>query len=221
MIDINEVIKKAQGKQYDIQDAKHNQRVDCNMSDVEFAKLFNIETKSMLIRKQNNSSFKRDDNNTIIVKQLYLWLVRNDSFNGNLNKGILLTGNIGCGKTLIMESVIRIYNYFCENEPTKKINIYDSRDLFYKLVEDGIDSFISGSIYIDDLGKEPIDYVNYGYKKQPMIELLSKRHSLGKLTFASGNFTLDGYYLEKYGKTIVDRFKEMFNHIELKGESKR
>ena len=220
MIDINEIIKKAQSKQYDIQDAKHQQRVECSMSDKQFATLFKIETRSMLIRKQSNKEFEFDDNNKPIVRQLYLWLIKG-AFSGNENKGFLLTGNIGCGKTLIMESFIRIYNYFCDDDPTKKIKIYDSRELFYKIIEDGVDVYASGVLYIDDLGKEPIDYTNYGFTKQPMIELLSLRHSLGRLTFASGNFTLDGYYKEKYGKTIVDRFKEMFNHIELKGESKR
>lgn len=218
-MDILEVIKKAEAEAKNIKNFKHNQRIYIDIKDTDFAKLFNIQAKAMLFRKNQDKVFNYNDDNKIIVRQLYLWLSNNESFNGNLQKGILLLGNIGSGKTLILESFIRVYNLF--TEPEKKINIYDSRQLFYSLAEDGIKTFISELMYIDDLGKEPLEYTNYGYTKQPMIELLTERHSKGILTFATGNYSVKDYEEKIYNKTISDRLKEMFNIFILKGESRR
>jgi DNA replication protein DnaC len=75
-------------------------------------------------------------------------------------------------------------------------------------------------LFIDDLGREPKEVNNYGTKELPIIDLISIRYDFGALTFATTNFDSEKL-AEFYGVAIVDRFKEMFNMLVLKGASKR
>jgi DNA replication protein DnaC len=218
-MNIQEIIQKAEQEAMLIKASKTNQRIYVDIEKKDFIKLFDIQVKAMLSRKNNSSSFNYDNNNKEIVQQLFFWLSNNSEFKGNLQKGILLVGNIGSGKTLIIESFIRLYNLICEVE--KKIRIHDSRQLFYKLTEDGIGDYINQKMFIDDLGKEPLEFTHFGYTKQPMVELLTERHSKGILTFATGNYRIEDYGSKIYNETISDRLKEMFNIFILKGDSKR
>lgn len=217
MNNFNEILGKAQFELSQIQEYKKQQRIYPKIDKKEFAELFNLQSRALLLRKNQDAYFDYDEFNKPIISELFQWF--NSEYKGNLLKGFLLLGNIGCGKSLIIETFIRVYNLFCQQE--EKIHIYDSRQLFYKLVEDGISSFITEKMYIDDLGKEPLDYINYGFTKQPMIELLTARHEKGILTFATGNYKIEDYAKSVYNETITDRFREMFNILILKGNSKR
>ena len=217
-MNIQEIIKKAENENTQIREFKKQQRIYLEIKDSDFAKLFNIQANSILVRKNQDKQFIYDEHNKIIIRQLYLWIT-NNSFNGNSQKGILLLGNIGCGKTLILESFVRVYNLFAESK--NKISIQDSRQLFYHITKYEISNYISHPLFIDDLGKEPLEHTHFGYTRQPMIELLSERHRKGVLTFATGNYTLDDYENTIYNKTITDRLKELFNIMILKGDSKR
>ena len=61
---------------------------------------------------------------------------------------------------------------------------------------------------------------DFGNKIQPIADLISFRYDNGALTHATCNYKIDTL-TEFYGLTTTDRFKEMFNIIELKGESFR
>jgi DNA replication protein DnaC len=219
MENFNEILQKAKADQNLIAEYKNNQRIFPDISSEEFTSLFLVHANTLLLKKLSDNRFERSADNKPVITQLKLWLQNSTEFVGNTKKGILINGKIGSGKTLIMESFMRTYNSLAEKE--KQMQYKDSRLLFKEIIEDGVKAFSGGVLFIDDLGKEPLEYINYGYKSLPMVELLSERYRLGRLTFATSNFSVDKTFREKYGDTISDRIKEMFNIIELKGESKR
>lgn len=219
MKDFKTILDEAKGFTASIKTDRKQQRVYPDITATEFKELFSEYAKGLLYRKNHDTDFIINDNIKPVLNQLYFWLIGSEKFTGNIMTGILLLGNIGVGKTLLIETFLKVYNSFCDVD--KKIHTHDSRQLFYKLAEDGINNYASGCMFVDDIGKEPLEFTSYGFTKQPMVELLNERHRLGRLTFATGNYILDDYANEIYNKTIADRFKEMFNIIVLKGESLR
>ena len=75
--------------------------------------------------KDKNQSYIVDESNQLVINQLYLYLIGSDEFRGNLYKGIILIGKIGCGKTLLMDIFVNIIeklgdlgSYECFSEDT-------------------------------------------------------------------------------------------------------
>lgn len=163
-------------------------------------------------------------------RNLIMYFHGDEKFNGDLNKGLLITGPTGTGKSLSM-SIMREY---------RKVDnikfLYDgiAIDLDYEIVNgyminssfmnngfEALNDYINrGVLYIDDFGLETREVQYYGSKCDAVEYILSERHRLGKLTMASSN--LPGSELHKiYGDRLYSRFKEMFNIITLLGNDKR
>jgi len=96
---------------------------------------------------------------------------------------------------------------------------YHSKELAAKLVDNEvlIDN-LKRPLFIDDLGKESLEANNFGTKIQPIADLISLRYDLGSMTFVTTNYKMETL-TKFYGITTTDRFKEMFNIMELGGES--
>lgn len=143
----------------------------------------------------------------------------------DLEKGILLSGPIGCGKT----SLMHIFNYFLSNKP--RYLIKSTRDISYEFYEKGftvvekygIQSHSQGYnsikkpiIYcFDDLGSEK-NIKLYGNDSNVMEEILQSRYELfhfeGIRTHATSN--LNSNELEEmYGSRVRSRLRAMFNLI--------
>ncbi|MDR1583417.1 MAG: hypothetical protein LBS55_09215 [Prevotellaceae bacterium] len=71
-----------------------------------------------------------DENNESVIKQLYCYATNNPSFEGDLNKGILLQGKYGCGKTILLETYSLLHNHI-----VKKFSLSYPLLLFIKSVE--------------------------------------------------------------------------------------
>jgi hypothetical protein len=150
----------------------------------------------------------------------------------SFEKGLLIIGNFGNGKTSTMKVFEEIFKgipdfgfkSFSANEAVtmfEKCNSDVDRDEFEKMMWYGIRNF-------DDLKTERIAS-NYG-KVNIFKEILEERYRLKSKTFLICNFK-EGYeddlqaaideLGEKYGGRVWDRVYEMFNIIEFKGKSFR
>lgn len=173
----------------------------------------------------NNIKIKQQDLIPILTNKCN-W----ESLGLDPNKGYVLFGNPGVGKTFAMN----------EEAKTQKIgwghpalpSVYsDLKDLSAKYIFSKCE--LMGSSYLtqfaedhdmwlDDLGFEPTECVSYGTKFIPMQDLIFYRHKIfpRKKTNFTTNYSLDQLG-EKYGPAIISRLKEMCNLIIVTGEDRR
>lgn len=184
-------------------------------------------------KKQYGDHFTIYENDKPIIFQLISYFLKDESvaekLEINLNKGILLSGPIGVGKTSIM-NLMRLF------ESTKERFIMKScRDVSFEFIKDGYEiihkysrqSFQSNThipkIYcFDDLGTEnTLKY--YGNECNILAEILLSRYDL----FVSKNLithlttNLSATEIEEiYGNRVRSRMREMFNLISFDKDDK-
>lgn len=142
--------------------------------------------------------------------------------NIDLNKGILLTGPVGCGKT----TLINLMKFFIQKQE-QKFYTKPCRDISFEFIEDGYSvihryskppSFGGvggGCICFDDLGTEnSLKY--YGNECNVMAEILLTRYDLfvskNLLTHITTNLSASEIE-EMYGNRVRSRLREMLNLI--------
>lgn len=181
---------------------------------------------NQFMRLQGNyHAFVVDDNNASIIKNLYYWMIRSSQGEYDFNKGIMLCGKIGCGKTLLMRAFLEVLmaasGYFIQTFQATLLHVHYQRF--------GIDSLKSCPIFIDELGREQLEiYVN-GVRIRPIEDLIAMRYEYNPVTFYTSNFkieTLSQGYDDNgkkigYGAYIGDRIKEKTNIIIMPGGSRR
>ena len=134
-------------------------------------------------------------------------------FDIDLNKGLLLTGPVGCGKT----SLMKLLHFLVPHQrkyvvmPCRNI-VFAFNHLGYKTIEDyGESSFFC----FDDMGVEPMGR-HYGKDCNVIGEILLSRYDLfleTKLkTHATTNLNAEELE-ERYGNRVRSRMRELFNLI--------
>ncbi len=129
------------------------------------------------------------------------------------NKGVLLSGPVGCGKT----SLMRLLKYLVPHQrpyimtPSRNI-VFGFNHIGFKTIED----YGNGQFFcFDDLGVEPIGR-HYGKDCNVMGEILLSRHELFLKTKIKTHATtnLNAQELEDlYGNRVRSRMRELFNLI--------
>lgn len=190
-----------------------------------YKKTFVGHANDILRERKEPGTFVIDDNNRELLNQIYYYMSRNlkHKFNGNSGKGILLTGKIGCGKSLIMNAfartckeIIGINIKFVHS--VKLIENYAKRTEETKVIS--YEQIKRCRLIIDDLGKESNTTKSYGNNDLPMVFILENRYSIGTLTFATSNYKPETLG-KHYGPRTYDIMRSMFNFIVLPGESRR
>jgi DNA replication protein DnaC len=178
----------------------------------------------ILEKRRERNTFIVDDKNEPVIRQLFLYLKMDESFSGDIWKGVMLVGKYGSGKTLIMQAMAEMYNTVILSLHIQRplLTFIKSSELLGILKEKPVKQFSKLPLIIDELGREPKQIMDFGNLRSPMIELLCERYDSGTWTHGVSNFTLETLSSEnQYGRMTGDRLKSMFNFIELKGESRR
>jgi DNA replication protein DnaC len=148
-------------------------------------------------------------------------------YNINLNKGILLSGPIGCGKT----SIMNIMKYLTPTE--HKFFLKPCRDISFEFIQDGyqiIHKYSKGKLYeyepkticFDDLGTEN-NLKYYGNECNVMAEILLSRYDvyIAKRIQTHITTNLSASEIEsQYGNRVRSRMRELFNLIAYDNNSK-
>lgn len=170
------------------------------------------------------SEFTIIENDHLIIYKLIAYFLKDEisctQFNLNLNKGILLSGPVGCGKT----SLMNLMKYLTPIE--YKFNIKTCREVSFEFIQDGysvIHKYSKGRLYesdpkiicFDDLGLEN-NLKYYGNECNVMAEILLSRYDIFISKHIPTHITtnLSASEIEAvYGNRVRSRMRQMFNLI--------
>lgn len=174
--------------------------------------------------RNQTKDFVIDKNNEPMIEQLYCYITNNSAFSGDLNKGIMLQGKYGCGKTILLEAYSLLHNHIVMKFAWKHplLLFIKSVELQEQVIKQSASAFARRPLIIDEFGRESKTVQDYGNVSRPISELLSLRSDVGVVTHGTTNFTFATLSSDEfYGGMIGDRLKVMFNFITLNGESRR
>ena len=200
-----------------------------------------VAASIVMKRLGKNFQFVIDDNNRQIILQLFYYITNDKRFLGNHNKGIFLSGNIGTGKTILLMSFLEVMkvhtgkNYFVTYPETVHAVYREKRLDFFKL----------RPLLIDDICREPEKVEGYWQSESPVKLITQYRYNFACQNYCTGNFGIysnkvnadgkrnlkekivdgklipDNEIVKRYGLMIFDRMWEMYNFLELKGDTRR
>jgi len=183
--------------------------------------LIYLDAKGKMLFGDKFRIYKEDED---ILYKLCVYFIRDfeacKKLDIDLNKGILLSGPVGCGKTSLMKLLRHILPH---RKPYKMIPcrnaVFSFNHLGYKTIKDyGNDGFYC----FDDLGVEPTGR-HYGKDCNVMGEILLSRYELltktmslraqsRSLTHATTNLNAQELE-ERYGNRVRSRMRQLFNLI--------
>lgn len=168
--------------------------------------------------------FKILESDYPIIYKLIAYFVKDEAtcfqYNINLNKGILLSGPVGCGKTSLMNLMKHL------TPAEHKFFVKPCRDISFEFIQDGyqiIHKYSKGKLYesepkticFDDLGTEN-NLKYYGNECNVMAEILLSRYDIFTTKKIQTHITtnLSASEIENaYGNRVRSRLREMINLI--------
>jgi DNA replication protein DnaC len=168
--------------------------------------------------------FKILESDHSIIFKLIAYFLKDEhtcfQYNINLNKGILLSGPVGSGKT----SLMNVMRYLTPIE--HKFTIKTCREISFEFIQDGyevIHRYSKGKLYqsdpkiicFDDLGLEN-NLKYYGNECNVMAEILLSRYDMYISKNIKTHITtnLSASEIEaQYGNRVRSRMRELFNLI--------
>lgn len=193
-------------------------------------------------QEMHGKEFQKDEESINNLKTLFYYFLRNENFykcknlradisNPSFDKGLLIIGGFGLGKTDYFKVFERVFKSY----PHLRFKFYTSKALVhhYEICQTPMDkqSFFKDTerklMFIDDISSERLAS-NYG-KFDVIDEVMINRYDKKLRTFTSCNYTTNDCCAKqtlidlglRYGSRMYYRFHEMFNIIEFKGKSFR
>lgn len=175
-------------------------------------------------------AFKIQEKDKLVILKLLIYAIRDKSnalkLGIDVNKGVLLSGPIGCGKTSIMH-LLKPFMY-----QKQEYKIKTCREISYEFAKQGYEALqpyttksmhqnrLSGYCF-DDLGAEQ-QIKHFGNDCNVMAEILISRYENfienNSITHITTN--LSASEIEKhYGNRLRSRMRNMFNLISFESES--
>ena len=189
-----------------------------------------------LFKFYSPSNFVLNQSNQHIIFTVMRYFLKDAEFNEygkikntpNLDKGLLIYGDYGVGKSLLFEIL--------HNSGRDLITKANCSDVWFSCISAGsfVDEYMraagdrensevfdfknyyKGKLYIDDLGFEKKAF----NKSELLGEILFERNRRKAKTFVTTNLK-PSQITDRYGDRIGDRLPEMFNIINWNGESFR
>ncbi|MBU2974988.1 hypothetical protein [Zobellia sp. B3R18] len=190
-----------------------------------------------------NRPFEKTPKSLTNLRTLFYYFLKNEQFldqpnlradlsEPSFNKGLLIIGGYGVGKTAYMRAIENSFRankiYYFKTYTTNSVvqefeqcGTHEDKSWFLKKIQ-------SGSLLFDDLTSERLAS-NYG-KADLMKEILEERYRRRKLTHVTMNYlenhesnveaALEAIGM-RYGSRIYDRLFEMFNIVIFEGKSMR
>lgn len=170
------------------------------------------------------NQFKIYDEDIPVIQKLITYSIRDQAttikLNLNPNKGIILSGPVGCGKT----SLMFLLNYFCSHNYSYKIK--PCRDIAFEFATKGYDALFPftkkeykqiklNTYCFDDLGTEK-QIKHFGNECNVMAEILLSRYDsfIHEKTLTHLTTNLSATEIETYyGNRVRSRMRAMFNLI--------
>lgn len=180
-----------------------------------------------------------DGRNSALMRALYGWVWRRVGMCSNTpldpSKGLLLWGPLGVGKSVLLRG-LQIYegkiNRACFGFESKSLGfvLTSAAEIALRYAEQGMKGIIKytdrefmTNLAIDELGREPTDAKHFGTGINVVQTILQLRYEVRRefITHATTNLNPNTQFSGIYGDYIADRAKELFNVIEIKGETRR
>lgn len=219
------------------QDKLINRHYYSNLSEADFFYLLSKEWSNIIADSKNGKKekFKVDNENRFIIRQLYNWITLNENFEvrpgkkGNLNSGILLLGNVGCGKTSLMEAFCNVYQNLSKKNFTRLYSATASDNI----IRINVENLKKRLLFIDDLGRETLLINDYGTKIKPMVKLIEYIYLNSSIRMGTSNYVIFRDQVPKdkkeeiqtlediYEYYIATRIAEIFNVMVLHGNNRR
>lgn len=207
-------------------------RGQIDISPADFMKLVKATGDGMV----SDGNFEIDSENEDQFHALCLWFSGNPDFNklkkGNdLNKGLMIQGSVGAGKSIAVRIFIDIIERFnlsgLIGGSPRMVSTHTVCNDIETLGIAETKKYINYNWYcFDDLGDEPLE-VQPPYKStkvEAFRRIISERYEKhvinGQITIATTNFNFD--MIDKYyGVRVGSRCRQMFNPIALVGKDRR
>ena len=204
------------GVQYKLGELKDN----CIQYDFKSILIY-LDAKGKLMFGKNFKIYEEDE---VVLYKLCIYFIRDfdacAKLNMDPNKGILLSGPVGCGKTSLMKLLRHIVPHQKSYELIPARNItFAFNNIGYKTIQEyGNNNFYC----FDDLGVETTGR-HFGKDCNVMGEILLSRYDLflqRKIkTHATTNLNAQELE-ERYGNRVRSRMRQLFNLIAFDKESK-
>lgn len=167
--------------------------------------------------------FKILESDYPIIYKLIAYFLKDEvtcyQYNIDINKGILLSGPVGCGKTTLMNLMKTL------TSTEHKFYIKPCRDISFEFIQDGyeiIQKYSKGKLYpdpkticFDDLGTEK-NLKYYGNECNVMAEIILSRYDIfiSKKIYTHITTNLSASEIETaYGNRVRSRLRNMLNLI--------
>lgn len=169
---------------------------------------------------QRGRIYEDDHAIKMCLQQLAQWCV-----NPGYKTGAALCGTFGDGKTNTLYALQQATNTLIDAGLCAKdmgIQIVDACDLLqiakdYKAYKAKREYPV---LAIDDIGREPVEIMEYGNRLSPIIDLLEYRYAHRLPTFITTNLSPEEFG-PKYDERIASRFRETMIHIAYPDKSYR
>lgn len=182
----------------------------------DYVSMIKVRCEKIFLERGLEQPFNIDKYNEKVIQELYCYLTCHPKGNLNPHVGIIMMGNVGCGKTALLKAHCEISSMVS----SKVITYVHAEKLVSLIKEHGDAPYTLKPMLIDELGREKIEAKNYGEALKPITDLLALRYDSGARTYATTNFKMDSLE-EIYKQFIRSRMDEMMNVVVLPGPSRR